>query len=75
MFDVLLFADRILDNYWTSASVNGNLFWGSYRPGVYLGLKARSSQSPVFGILWLVQFDKSRSDLRHNCDQGLKFVV
>ncbi|CAG4959165.1 unnamed protein product [Colias eurytheme] len=27
-------------------------YWGSYRPGVYFGLKSREPRSPVFGMMW-----------------------
>lgn len=27
-------------------------YWGSYRPGVYLGLKTRHPRSPVTGLMW-----------------------
>ncbi|XP_075262055.1 mannosyl-oligosaccharide glucosidase-like isoform X2 [Convolutriloba macropyga] len=66
------FKEQMFDASWTSPTRNSDLFWGSYRPGVYFGMKARSHQSPVFGLLWLVQFDQSRTDFRHNCDQDLK---
>ncbi|XP_063720487.1 mannosyl-oligosaccharide glucosidase-like [Symsagittifera roscoffensis] len=66
------FREQILDAGSTTPSRNSDLFWGAYRPGVYFGMKTRSNQSPVFGLLWLVQFDPNRVDFRHNCDQGLK---
>ena len=31
-------------------------FWGTYRSGVYFGLKTRSPQSPVVGLMWMTQF-------------------
>lgn len=30
-------------------------FWGTYRSGVYFGLKTRSPQSPVVGLMWMTQ--------------------
>lgn len=27
-------------------------YWGTYRPGVYLGMKSREPWSPVFGLMW-----------------------
>ena len=31
-------------------------FWGTYRSGVYFGLKTRSPHSPVVGLMWMTQF-------------------
>ncbi|OXA44897.1 Alpha-centractin [Folsomia candida] len=33
-------------------------FWGSYRPGVYFGLKHRSPKSLLTGFMWLLQSDR-----------------
>ena len=48
------------------------LYWGSYRPGVYFGLKTRSPADLLFGMMWMLP-DKIRQDnlgLRHWCEQG-----
>lgn len=29
-----------------------DLYWGSYRPGAYFGMKTREPYSPVFGLMW-----------------------
>lgn len=29
-------------------------FWGSYRPGVYFGLKTRSPADLLFGMMWMI---------------------
>ena len=29
-------------------------FWGSYRPGVYFGLKTRSQSDLLFGLMWMI---------------------
>jgi len=31
-----------------------SLFWGSYRPGVYFGLKTRSPKEVLFGLMWML---------------------
>ena len=31
-------------------------FWGTYRSGVYFGLKTRTPHSPVVGLMWMTQF-------------------
>lgn len=49
-----------------------DLYWGSYRPGVYFGLKSRDPYSLVTGLMWY--FPRNlRSDgggIRHWCEQG-----
>ena len=49
-----------------------NRYWGSYRPGVYFGMKTRSPGNLLFGIMWMIP-DQIRQDnlgLRHWCEQG-----
>lgn len=43
-------------------------FWGSYRPGVYFGMKTRDPRSLVTGLMWYVP-----SELRPGGD-GIRFV-
>lgn len=46
-------------------------FWGTFRPGCYFGLKARSPLSPVFGLMWFAQtIVDNQLPLRHWCEQG-----
>uniref|UniRef100_T1ISH0 Mannosyl-oligosaccharide glucosidase n=1 Tax=Strigamia maritima TaxID=126957 RepID=T1ISH0_STRMM len=46
-------------------------FWGTYRPNCYFGLKARSPQSPIFGLMWFAQtLVDNQLPLRHWCEQG-----
>ncbi|RLU22685.1 hypothetical protein DMN91_004963 [Ooceraea biroi] len=49
-------------------------YWGTYRPGVYFGLKTRDSQSLVTGLMWyfprMLRYDGS--GFRHWCEQGDK---
>jgi hypothetical protein len=35
-----------------AASIDDPLFWGTYRPQPYVGLRSRSEDSPLFGLLW-----------------------
>ena len=55
----------------TSAAVDPERFWGTYRSLAYFGMKTRSPQSPVSGLMWFFQ---SAGDMppkiRHWCDQG-----
>lgn len=43
------------DSEWTSASraaSNASLVWGSWRPNLYIGFRARQPDSLLFGLLW-----------------------
>jgi mannosyl-oligosaccharide glucosidase len=31
-----------------------SLFWGSYRPGVYFGMKTRSPKELLTGLMWML---------------------
>lgn len=44
-------------------------YWGSYRPGVYFGLKSRDPTSPVFGLMWY-QPTEIQKGIRHWCNQN-----
>ena len=48
------------------------LYWGSYRPGVYFGLKTRSPADLLFGMMWMIPDKIKNNDigLRHWCEQG-----
>jgi len=51
-------------------SENPDRFWGTYRPHVYFGMKARVKKSPVFGLMWLEQLtNRYPPALRHWCNQ------
>eukprot|EP00475_Leptophrys_vorax_P036978 TRINITY_DN6321_c0_g1_i2.p1 TRINITY_DN6321_c0_g1~~TRINITY_DN6321_c0_g1_i2.p1 ORF type:complete len:782 (+),score=207.86 TRINITY_DN6321_c0_g1_i2:375-2720(+) len=43
--------------------------WGTYRPNVYFGVKARIPKSPIFGIMWYDADNPLAADhVRHDCD-------
>jgi len=42
--------------------------WGSYRPGIYFGMRSKVSGGPSFGIAWS---SKKGDNMRHNCDGGM----
>ena len=52
-------------------------FWGSYRPGFYLGMKTRAKHSLVAGFMWMEQYVNVRSIpgdfLRHKCNQDKSY--
>ena len=47
-------------------------FWGSYRPGVYFGMKTRSAKDMVTGLMWFLPRSVTQGSLglRHWCEQG-----
>ena len=47
-------------------------FWGSYRPGVYFGMKTRSAKDIVTGLMWFLPRHVTQGNLglRHWCEQG-----
>ncbi|XP_031842800.1 mannosyl-oligosaccharide glucosidase isoform X2 [Nomia melanderi] len=49
-------------------------YWGTYRPGVYFGLKTRDPHSLVTGLMWYFPhlLRQDGSGLRHWCEQGDK---
>ncbi|XP_042322873.1 mannosyl-oligosaccharide glucosidase [Sceloporus undulatus] len=62
-------APRALDPNGSSPTASPGLFWGSYRPQVYFGMKTRSPRSPVAGLMWLHQ-QEGDVRLRHTCEQS-----
>ena len=42
------------------------LLWGTYRPHVYFGMRAKHAHSPVFGLMWATQLEENFF-LRHTC--------
>ncbi|XP_059063009.1 mannosyl-oligosaccharide glucosidase [Achroia grisella] len=45
-------------------------YWGTYRPGVYMGMKSREPRSPVFGLMWYDLSATPHKGIRHWCEQG-----
>ncbi|KAL0103163.1 hypothetical protein PUN28_017472 [Cardiocondyla obscurior] len=58
----------------TSGLDDPDRYWGTYRPGVYFGLKTRDPHSLVTGLMWYLPrvLRNYRSGFRHWCDQGDK---
>ncbi|BET01617.1 Mannosyl oligosaccharide glucosidase [Nesidiocoris tenuis] len=48
------------------------IYWGSYRPGTYFGLKTREPYSPVMGLMWYFpsKLGFNGEGIRHWCEQG-----
>ncbi|EFX84976.1 hypothetical protein DAPPUDRAFT_314562 [Daphnia pulex] len=47
-------------------------YWGSFRPGVYFGMKSRDTHSLLAGLMWFMPDIAAAGNLnlRHLCDQG-----
>ncbi|XP_003413742.1 mannosyl-oligosaccharide glucosidase [Loxodonta africana] len=55
----------------SSPAVAPDLFWGTYRPHVYFGMKTRSPQPLLTGLMWAQQGAiPGAPKLRHTCEQG-----
>ncbi|XP_075839877.1 mannosyl-oligosaccharide glucosidase [Microtus pennsylvanicus] len=56
----------------SSPAVAPELFWGTYRPHVYFGMKTRSSKPLLTGLMWAQQSATPGTPpkLRHTCEQG-----
>ncbi|CAK6435223.1 unnamed protein product [Pipistrellus nathusii] len=52
----------------SSPAVAPDLFWGTYRPHVYFGMKTRSAQPLLTGLMWAQHGTAPK--LRHTCEQG-----
>ncbi|KAJ3411945.1 Processing alpha glucosidase I [Chytridiales sp. JEL 0842] len=53
------------------ANSNASLFWGTYRPNLYLGTRTRSAETLLTGLMWhgLAQYEDVRK-IRHSCEEG-----
>ncbi|KAF6321448.1 mannosyl-oligosaccharide glucosidase [Rhinolophus ferrumequinum] len=55
----------------SSPTVAPDFFWGTYRPHVYFGMKTRSPQPLLTGLMWAQQgATPGTPKLRHTCEQG-----
>ena len=55
----------------TSTLKNDTLYWGTYRPGVYFGVRNRSPTEDgglLTGLMWFGFADGERTPIRHKCD-------
>ncbi|VDM04892.1 unnamed protein product [Schistocephalus solidus] len=64
---------RLVQPNETAPENSPELFWGTYRPGVYFGVSHRSPHSMLFGLAWATLGTLS-PQFRHEClqDDGLK---
>lgn len=50
-----------------TVTTDDKLFWGTYRPIPYVGLRSRSDDSPMVGLMWNKPQSSGVSNLRHEC--------
>ncbi|KEH20572.1 mannosyl-oligosaccharide glucosidase [Medicago truncatula] len=61
-------APKIMDLPQFQGEHKESLYWGTYRPHLYLGIRARTPQSLMAGLMWIGVKDGS-NHLRHVCRQ------
>ncbi|KAK7359395.1 hypothetical protein VNO77_01353 [Canavalia gladiata] len=59
-------APKIMDLHQFQGEHKESLYWGTYRPQVYLGIRARTPKSLIAGLMWIDVKD-GRYQLRHVC--------
>ncbi|XP_012851159.1 PREDICTED: mannosyl-oligosaccharide glucosidase GCS1-like [Erythranthe guttata] len=66
-------APKLMDLPMFQGEHKESLYWGTYRPHVYFGIRARTPQSLVAGLMWIGVTD-GRYSMRHVCQDsdGLK---
>ncbi|KAH9772658.1 Mannosyl-oligosaccharide glucosidase GCS1 [Citrus sinensis] len=62
-------APKLMDLPMFQGEHKESLYWGTYRPHVYLGIRARTPRSLVAGLMWLGVKD-GRYHLRHVCQDS-----
>lgn len=62
-------APKLMDLPMFQGGHKESLYWGTYRPHVYLGIRARTPRSLVAGLMWLGVKD-GRYHLRHVCQDS-----
>jgi len=50
-----------------SLTSDEKLFWGTYRPIPYVGLRSRATDSPLIGLMWNTPVASGVKNLRHEC--------
>jgi hypothetical protein len=76
-----LFASALLiaaESAFAAVTFDDQLFWGTYRPQPYVGLRSRSADSPLVGLMWYKPSLEGQGmrQIRHTCtyyDQLTKY--
>ena len=64
----------IIEASYYKSPENLDRFWGTYRSNLYFGLKTRSENPLMAGMMWFNQFNKFNQHLRHWADQNDKLA-
>ncbi|KAJ7961629.1 mannosyl-oligosaccharide glucosidase GCS1-like [Quillaja saponaria] len=59
-------APKVMDLHQFQGDHKESLYWGTYRPHVYLGIRARTPQSLIAGLMW-IGVKEDRYHMRHVC--------
>ncbi|XP_010248964.1 PREDICTED: mannosyl-oligosaccharide glucosidase GCS1 [Nelumbo nucifera] len=62
-------APRMMDLTQFQGEHRESLYWGTYRPHVYLGIRARTPRSLIAGLMWIGIKD-GRYSMRHVCQDS-----
>ncbi|KAF8344136.1 glycoside hydrolase family 63 protein [Cantharellus anzutake] len=67
----------VISASFATGELNGedsSLFWGTFRPNLYFGLRPRVPNSLMTGLMWHSLADyRAISETRHACEQGDRF--
>ncbi|KAL6521508.1 hypothetical protein OROGR_018077 [Orobanche gracilis] len=62
-------APKLIDLRMFQGEHKESLYWGTYRPQVYFGIRARTPQSLLAGLMWIC-VKEGRSYMRHVCQDS-----
>ncbi|MCL7038478.1 hypothetical protein MKW94_002441 [Papaver nudicaule] len=62
-------APKLMDLEQFQGDHKENLYWGTYRPHVYLGIRSRTPRSLIAGLMWIGVKD-GRYVMRHICEDS-----
>ncbi|KAG8365914.1 hypothetical protein BUALT_Bualt17G0021500 [Buddleja alternifolia] len=62
-------APKLMDLPMFQGEHKEDLYWGTYRPNVYFGIRARTPQSLLAGLMWIGVKD-GRYSMRHVCENS-----
>ncbi|KAI5679356.1 hypothetical protein M9H77_10306 [Catharanthus roseus] len=62
-------APKLMDLPMFQGEHKESLYWGTYRPHVYFGVRARTPQSLVAGLMW-IGVTEGRYSMRHICQNS-----
>lgn len=55
-------------------TLTGDVVWGTYRPNLYFGVKARTPFSPLMGLLWSTAVNPRPENFRHDAEERDKLT-